>query len=56
MRGDDSRENQNRVMVRFLFKDTNISQVLIISPALKTIKNDPMIPFTHNELCNIESN
>ena len=56
MRGDDRITNQNRGMASFPAEDKKISQVLIISPALKTIKNEPMIPFTHNELCNIESN
>ena len=56
MRGDDRKGNQNRVMVSFPAEDKNISQVLIISPALRTINNEPMISFTHNELCNIESN
>mgnify|MGYP007072814367 CR=1 FL=1 len=56
MRGDDKITNQNKVVVSFPAEDKKISQVLIISPALKTIKNEPMIPFTHNELCNIESN
>jgi len=48
MRGDGRKGNQNRVMVSFPAEDKKNSQVLIISPALKTIKNEPMIPFTHN--------
>ncbi len=43
-------------MVCFPAEDKKISQVLIISPALRTINNEPMIPFTHNELSKIESN
>jgi len=48
MRGDDRITNQNGGMASFPAEDKKNSQVLIISPALKTIKNEPMIPFTHN--------
>jgi len=39
MRGDDRITNQNGGMVCFPAEDKDISQVLIISPALKTINN-----------------
>jgi len=42
MRGDDRITNQNGGMASFPAEDTKISQVLIISPTLKTINNSPM--------------
>jgi len=39
MRGDDKKENQNRVVVSFPAEDKDISLMLIKNPAWKTINN-----------------